>query len=134
LGFLGMPVVRGIVVGLVGAALVIAVAACQPAPTNEAPPASSSQALATVSGTPTLQQSGDVVWGRVPYCSCLVDSATANVAGALKDANLTVSLKELSPRDGWLYFVVTFDPHSATWDQVGAAIVAGGAEVIEGPP
>jgi hypothetical protein len=74
------------------------------------------------------------VWGRVPYCNCLVGSATANVAGALKDANLTVSLKELSPRDGWLYFAVIFDPHSATWDQVGAAIVAGGAQVIEGPP
>ena len=87
-----------------------------------------------MSGTPTLQQSGDVVWGRVPYCSCLVDSATANVAGALKDANLTVSLQELSPRDGWLYFAVTFDPHSTTWDQVGAAMLAGGAQVIEGPP
>ena len=129
-----MPVVRGIVVGLVGAALVIAVAACRPAPANEMPPGSGSQALSTVSGMPTRQQSGDVVWGRVPYCNCLVDSATASVAGALKDANLTVSLKELSPRDGWLYFAATFDPHSATRDQVGAALVAGGAQVTEGPP
>jgi len=129
-----MPVVRGIFFGLAGAALVIVVAACRPAPANEAPPGSGSQALPTVSGTPTRRQSGDVVWGRVPYCSCLAGSATANVAGALRDASLTVSLKELSPRDGWLYFVVTFDSHSATWDQVGAAIVAGGAQVIEGPP
>jgi hypothetical protein len=127
-----MPVVRGIVVGLAGAALLSAVAACRPA--NALPPASGSQALSTVSGTLALQQSGDIVWGRVPYCSCLAGSATANVAGALKDANLTVSLKELSPRDGWLYFGVTFDPHSATWDEVGAAIVAGGGQVIEGPP
>ena len=111
-----------------------AVAACGPAPANAAPPASGSQALATVSATPTLQPSGDIVWGRVPYCNCLIDSATANVAGALKAANLTVSLKELSPRDGWLYFAVTFDPHSATWDQVNTAMVAGGAEVLEGPP
>lgn len=74
------------------------------------------------------------MWGRVPYCNCLAGSATANVAGALKDANLTVSLKELSPRDGWLYFAVTFDPDFLTLDQVGAAMAAGGAEVIEGPP
>ena len=87
-----------------------------------------------MSGTPTLQQSGDVVWGKVPYCNCLADTATANVAGTLKEANLTVSLKELSLRDGWLYFAVTFDPHSATWDQVDAAMVAGGAQVLAGPP
>jgi hypothetical protein len=129
-----MSVVRGIRVGLIGAALVISVAACRPAPANEASPGSGSQALSTVSGTPTPQQSGAVVWGRVPYCNCLAGSATANVAGALKDANLTVSLKELSPRDGWLYFVVSFDPHSATLEQVDAAMVAGGAEVLEGPP
>ncbi|MBI3958381.1 MAG: hypothetical protein HY328_06190 [Chloroflexi bacterium] len=129
-----MPVVRGILVGLVGAVLLIVVAACRPAPANGVSPASGSQTLSTLSGTPTLQQAGDVVWGRVPYCSCLVDSATDNVARALKEAKLTVSLKELSPRDGWLYFAVTFDPHSATWDQVDAAMLAGGAEVIEGPP
>ena len=135
-----MPVVRGIVVGLVGAALVIAVAACLPAsadrssPTGETPPGSGGQDLSTVPGTPTLQPSGNVVWGRVPYCNCLAGSATASVAGALEEANLTVSLKELSPRDGWLYFAATYDPHSATRDQVGAALVAGGAQMMEGPP
>jgi hypothetical protein len=129
-----MPVVRRIVVGLIGAILAIAVAACRPTPANEVAPAADSQALSAVSGTPPLQQSSAVVWGKVPYCSCLADSATDNVAGTLKEANLTVSLKELSPRDGWLYFVVTFDPHSATGDQVGAAMVAGGAEVVAGPP
>ena len=127
-----MPVIRGIVVGLVGAALLITFVACRP--TDRVPPDSGSQALSIVSETTTRQQPGDVVWGRVPYCSCLVDSATDNVADALKDANLTVSLKELSPRDGWLYFVVSFDPQSATSDQVGVAMVTGGAEVLEGPP
>jgi len=131
---LGMPLVRGIVLGLAGAVLVIAIAACWPTPAKEAPPGSGGQALSAVSVTPTPQPSGDVVWGKVPYCNCLADSATANVAGALKEANLTVSLKELSPRDGWLYFAVTFDPHSATWDQVNAAMMAGGAQVLEGPP
>lgn len=129
-----MPVVRRIVVGLVGAALVIAVVACGPAPTKQASPASDSQALAALSETPPRQPSGAVVWGKVPYCNCLAGSATANVASALKEANLTVSLQELSPRDGWLYFAVTFDPHSATWDQVNAAMMAGGAQVLEGPP
>ena len=51
-----------------------------------------------------------------------------------RDSDLTVSLQELSPRDGWLYFVATFDPHSATLAQVGAAMLAGGAQVLEGPP
>ena len=129
-----MPAVRGIVVGLVSAVLMIAVIACRPAPATEATPGSGSQALSTVLETPTLQPPSDVVWGRVPYCNCLAESATANVASALKDANLSVSLKELSPRDGWLYFVVTFDPHAATSDQVGAVMEAGGAEVIAGPP
>jgi len=131
---LGVPVVRRIVAGLVGTALVIAVAACGPAPASETPPASGGQAPSAASGTPTLQQSGDVVWGRVPYCTCRAGSATASVAGALKDANLTVSLKELSPRDGWLYFAAIFDPQYATRDQVGAAMVAGGGQVTEGPP
>ena len=129
-----MPIVRRMVVGLVGAALMIAVAACGLPSANEASSGSDSQALALVSGTPTRQPSGNVVWGRVPYCSCLADSATANVADALKKANLTVSLKELSPRDGWLYFAATFEPRAATQDQVGAAMVAGGAELIASPP
>lgn len=127
-----MSVVRGIVIGLIGAALLIAFAACRPV--NGVPPVSGSQALSIVSETPTLQLSTEIVWGRVPYCSCFVESATDKVAGALKEANLTVSLKELSPRDGWLYFAVTFDPHSATSDQVDVAMLAGGAEVLEGPP
>jgi len=122
------------VVGLVGAALVIAITACQSASANEALPASGGHALATVSATPTRQQSGEVVWGRIPYCGCLANSATANVASALKGAKLTVSLKEQSPRDGWLYFVVTFDPHAAKRDQVSTAMVAGGAQVLQGPP
>jgi hypothetical protein len=129
-----MPVIRGIVVGVAVATLVIAIAACGPAPANAQPPASSSQALSAVPGTPTFQQPGDVVWGRVPYCSCLSDTATTNVAGALKEAKLTVNLKELSPRDGWLYFAVTFEPQSATGDQVRAAMLAGGAQVLAGPP
>jgi hypothetical protein len=107
------------VVGLVSAALVIAVVACRPAPANE---------------TPTPQQPSDIVWGRVPYCNCQVGSATARVAGALEDVNLTVGLEELSPHDGWLYFAATFDPHSTTRDKVCAALVTGGAQVIDGPP
>lgn len=80
------------------------------------------------------QSPAAVVWGRVPYCNCFAESATTNVADALKKANLTVSLKELSPRDSWLYFAVNFDPASVTWDQVSSAMLAGGAEVLEGPP
>ena len=129
-----MSVVRKIVVGLVSAALTITVVACQPAAANEAPTGSSSPALLAASKLPPLQQSSDVVWGKVPSCSCGVDSAITRVAGALEDANLTVGLKEMSPRDGWLYFAATFDPHATTRAQVGTALVTGGALVVEGPP
>jgi hypothetical protein len=121
-----ISVVRGILVAIVGAALMLAIAASQPV--------AGIDALATLSGTITSQDSGDIVWGKVPYCSCLITSATANVALALKDAKLNVNLKELSPRDGWLYFVAIYDPQSATRDQVMTAMTAGGAEVLAGPP
>lgn len=120
-----MPFIRGIGVGLVAIALVLILAASRSATATEVLPASASQ---------VLQSSDEVIWGRVAYCNCFATSATANVANALKEANLTVSLKEQSPRDGWLYFAVTFDPTSATLSEVNTAIKAGGGEVLEGPP
>ena len=127
-----MSIVRELLVGFVGLLLVLAVAACGSAPANAAP-ANASQG--TPLGSATLPQpSGAVLWGRVPYCNCLATSATANVADALKKANLTVSLKELSPSDGWLYFAVRFDPATMTDEQVATAMQAGGAEVLDGPP
>lgn len=125
---------RWILFGFVGVLLMFAIAACGPVPSSSARASSNSQALAAAPETPTAPQTGDVIWGKVPYCNCLATSATANVANALKQANLTVRLKELSPRDGWLYFTVTFDPHTATADQVGSAMVAGGGQVLQGPP
>ncbi|MFN8446134.1 MAG: hypothetical protein U0175_35410 [Caldilineaceae bacterium] len=123
-----MGVVRRIAVGLVGVILVFTVAACQSASATEITQTVSSSA------TPTPQQPGDVVWGRVAYCNCFADSATTNVANALKNAHLNVSLKELSPSKGWLYFAVTFDPQSTTQEQVSVAMKAGGAEILDGPP
>jgi uncharacterized protein (DUF2141 family) len=70
----------------------------------------------------------------VPYCNCVAGSATANVANAMKETKLTVSVKELSPRDGWLYFAVTFDPATISGKQVSDAMVVGGAELLDGPP
>lgn len=127
-----MTVVRGFVVGLVGAMLLLAVAACQAAVASTARSDAVAQVAATVSTPP--QPAGAVIWGKVPYCNCLATSATANVADALKKANLTVSLKELSPSDGWLYFAVRFDPATMTDEQVATAMQAGGAEVLDGPP
>jgi hypothetical protein len=129
-----MRVIRRIGSGLVGAALVIALAACEPELAHEAASGAGSQALSVVVATPTPQPSGAVVWGKVPYCNCLADLATANVAKALEEANLTVDLKELSPREGWLYFAVRFDPQTAPSDQVRASMITGGAEILEGPP
>jgi hypothetical protein len=111
--------------------LLLAVVACGPVTTNTA---SEQQGSTTLAAAPTAQSSTTVLWGRLPYCNCFAGSATVNVANALKEAKLTVKLQELSPRDGWLYFAVTFDPHTVTNDQVSDAMVAGGAELLEGPP
>ena len=127
-----MTVVRGFVVSLVGAMLLLAVAACQAAVASTARPDAVAQVAATVSTPP--QPAGEVIWGRVPYCNCLATSATANVVEALKKANLTVNVKELSPSDGWLYFAVRFDSATATDEQVATAMQAGGAEILSGPP
>ncbi|MEZ4663867.1 MAG: hypothetical protein R2911_40560 [Caldilineaceae bacterium] len=94
----------------------------------------SGQPMAPLSASVTTPQADRVVWGRMPYCNCLADSATANVSRSLQEADLSVSLQELSPRDGWLYFAVTFNPHAATLDEVSDAMAAGGAEVLDGPP
>jgi hypothetical protein len=59
---------------------------------------------------------------------------TANVARELEEAGLPVNLQEHSPRDGWLYFAVTYDPAAATRVQIGDAIAAGGGEMLDGPP
>ena len=130
----GMPTVSRIVIGLVGIVLVLTVAACGQAQAHTTVPADSSQARATIVATPTAPGAGDVVWGRVPYCNCLAESATANVTTALKRADLIVNLQELSPSDGWLYFAVTFDAHATPLAQVRTAMVAGGAELLDGPP
>ena len=129
-----MPVVRRIVIRFSGIALLLAVVACQSAAATELPHAAVSQSASAAATTPTAQVAGEVIWGRVPYCNCLATSATANVATALKSADLTVNLQELSPSDGWLYFAVTFDPQAATLAQVQTAMVDGGAELLDGPP
>jgi hypothetical protein len=59
---------------------------------------------------------------------------TATVARELAEADLAVNLQEQSPRDGWLYFAVIYDPADATRAQIGEAIAAGGGEVLAGPP
>lgn len=119
---------------LVGVALLITVAACGPAQANTAPVTADNQTITTVAAALTPQPATTVLWGRLPYCNCFAGSATVNVANALKAANLTVTLQELSPRDGWLYVAVTFDSQAATAAQVGDAMIAGGAELLDGPP
>jgi len=117
---------------LVSAVVVLLTVACGPA-AAQTPAAPSADPRAI---TPTQQPSASatVVWGRVPYCNCFADSATGNVDEALKAAKLAVSLQELSPREGWLYFAVTFDPGTATKEDVSTAMMTGGAEVLEQLP
>ena len=138
-----MSGIRGIMVGLVGAALIFALIAGQPTSVIEAIQRLSSQvptilastaALAQSEGSAVAEAADAVLWGRVPYCTCLTTSATANVASALQAADLSVSHKELSPADGWLYFVASYDPDSVTAEQVSAAMLTGGAEILDGPP
>lgn len=118
---------------LVGAAVVLITAACGVAAPQTSAWIPANQPLTTATQQADLA-SATVVWGRVPYCNCFADSATTNVEDALKAAKLAVSLQELSPREGWLYFAITFDPLAVTKEQVGAAMATGGAEILDRLP
>ena len=113
-------------------ALMFAAAACQAFPGGGATPAASPQPTVSVSAAVAGFKS--VVWARIPFCGCLDGTSTDNVSAALERAQLAGTVKEMSPTDGWMYFVVGFDPKTASREQIGAAIVAGGGEVLAGPP
>ena len=114
------------------AALLFALAACQAFPAGGALPTSVAPPTATVSATASVFDIG--VWARVPFCDCLDGKSTNNISLALDRAQLDGTVKLLSPTGGWMYFVVAFDPKTATREQIVAAIVDGGGEVLAGPP
>ena len=95
----------------------------------EAPTA---QPTAPVSTTASAFNSA--VWAKIPYCGCRNGSPTDGVSNALKEAQLAGTVKILNPSKGWLYFEVAYDPEMASSEQIDAAIVAGGGEVMAGPP
>ena len=123
---------RGLRFGLCCCAFVFVAAACQAFPGAGAIPTDTVRPNAVVDAA--ASESNDVVWARIPYCACLDGIATDNVSAALERAQLAGTVKPLSPTDGWLYFIVAFDPQSVSPEQIGAAIVAGGGEVMAGPP
>jgi len=111
----------------------IATAACQAFPVGGTMPTATDQPTAPLSTTATV--SDTVVWARIPYCGCLYGAtATDSVSAALKKAQLAGTVKVLNPTGGWLYFVVAFDPRTASREQIAAAIAAGGGEAVAGPP
>src|SRR6476659_5483779 len=114
------------------AALALVAAACQAFPAGGAAATAAVPPTAPVSATTSIFD--NVVWARIPFCDCLDGIATDNVTAALKRAQLAGTVKTLSPKDGWMYFVVAFDLKTASSEQIGAAIVAGGGEVLAGPP
>ncbi|HUS15810.1 MAG TPA: hypothetical protein VM536_12430 [Chloroflexia bacterium] len=117
---------RRVLAGLGCAILVFASAACQPMATATVPP------TVAVENTASITDTG--VWARIPWCACLDGTATKNVSLALERAELANTLKVLNPSEGWLYFVVAFDPETVSRDEIATAIVAGGGEVLAGPP
>ena len=121
-----------LLVGLGCTVLVFAAAACQAFPVGGALATASAPPTAAASSTTSLFD--NVVWARVPFCDCLDGIATDNVSAALERAQLAGTVKILNPTGGWLYFVVAFDPKTASPEQIGTAIVAGGGEVMAGPP
>lgn len=131
-----MPFVRAIVIGLVGLAFIFTVAASHAAQPTLVSQAVVSEQLQSVSTGENPKDPKNVVWARIASCNCFTvgTTATTNVANALKEANLTVDLKEVSPSDGWLYFVVSYEGDSTMRERVVAAIEAGGGEVLDGPP
>jgi hypothetical protein len=119
--------------GLGCSILILAATACQTVPVGGPTPTTIPRPTAPVS--PTAPALGSVVWARVPYCGCIYgDAATDNVTAALKKEQLAGTVKTLNSTGGWLYFVVGFDPRTAAREQIAAAIVAGGGEVVAGPP
>ncbi len=127
-----MPTRRCLRAGLGCLAWVFALAACQAFPVAEARPTATAEPPALGSSTAALFD--NVIWAKIPYCGCLDGKATDNVAAALDRAQLAGTVKELNPSDGWMYFVVGFDPLTASREQLAIAIVAGGGEVLAGPP
>ena len=123
---------RNCLIGLAGCILVFAVAGCQAFPLGGGTPKASAGPTAVVSTTESVLNS--VVWARIPFCSCLDGIATDNVSAALKRAQLAGTVKLLNPTNGWMYFVVAFDPATASRDQIATAIAAGGGQVLAGPP
>jgi hypothetical protein len=121
---------RRFLVGVATVLLLLAVVACQALPIRPATPT----AGAIAQPVAVASASDNLVWGKVPYCTCLTGIATANVSAALQNAHLASTVKEDYPTGGWLYFVVAFDPKVATRDQIAAAITAGGGQVVDGPP
>ena len=113
-------------------ALVVAAAACQAFPGGGATPTASAEPTVSVSAAVAGFKS--VVWARIPFCGCLDGISTDNVSAALKRAQLPGTVKLLNPTNGWMYFIVGFDPQAASPAQIGAAIVDGGGEVLAGPP
>src|SRR6185295_2340097 len=97
--------------------LMFAAAACQALPVGRT--AATAQPTAVVSHT--LSASESAVWARIPFCGCLDGTSTDNVSAALKRAQLAATVKLLNPTNGWMYFIVAFDPHAASPEQIGAA-------------
>ena len=118
--------------GLACSVLMFAAAACQALPFGRAAATAVAQPTAAVSNA--ISGSDSVVWARIPFCGCLDGTSTDNVSAALKRAQLTGKIELLNPTNGWMYFVVAFDPQAASPAQIGAAIVDGGGEVMAGPP
>ena len=113
-------------------ALIFVAAACRAFPVGRARPTATAQATAPVSAA--VSAFDTVVWARVPYCGCVDGLVTDNVTAALKKAQLAGTVKPVNPSGGWMYFVVAYDPETASRDQIATAITAGGGEVLAGPP
>src|SRR5262245_39525398 len=119
-------------VGLACCVLAFALAACQALPLGQ--PTPTAIARPTHPMVTVAPDFSNAVWARVPFCNCLDGIATDNVSAALKRAQLDATVKLLNPTGGWMYFVVAFDPDTASREQIGDAIKAGGGEVVAGPP
>lgn len=111
--------------GIVCTALMFALAACQSPSGPAATPTAEPQPTAVVN---------NAVWARVPDCNCFAGTLTDRVSAALKKAQLKGTVKVLNPTHGMLYFMVAYDPHTASREKIAAAIVDGGGEVVDGPP
>jgi hypothetical protein len=110
---------------MLGALLLLSLAACSPAETAPAP----AEPVAAAATQPATAS----VWAEVAnQCACHLEPL-ARVANDFEDAQITASVQREGSVEGWQVFSVTFDPAQVPSARVQEVLVNAGAQIIPKP-